>query len=33
MLLKGSKGEKNNSVYPDGVDKGEPAWVAFDRQV
>ncbi|XP_003389005.1 PREDICTED: EF-hand domain-containing family member C2-like [Amphimedon queenslandica] len=29
----GGQLDKNRSVYPEGVDKGEPAWVAFDRQV
>ena len=31
--LPGQSRGRNTSVYPDGVGTGQPAWVAFDRQV
>ena len=31
--LLGQSSRKNTSVYPKGVGGGQPAWVAFDRQV
>ena len=39
MLMTGGKTlpdqsvRHKTSVYPDGVGTGQPAWVAFDRQV
>lgn len=32
-IFAGDQLDKSKSAYPEGVDKGEPAWVAFDRQV